>query len=111
MEAMMDLREAARGAGGEAKGANARFAAVSSDTRTIGDGALFVALRGERYDGHEYLAAARARGAVAAMVDRRAQAAGGDAPLPLLVVDDTRLALGRLAAYWRRKFRLPLIAV
>ena len=48
MEAMMDLREAARGAGGEAKGANARFAAVSSDTRTIGDGALFVALRGER---------------------------------------------------------------
>ncbi len=111
MEAMMDLREAAQGAGGEAIGDNARFAAVSSDTRTIGEGALFVALRGERFDGHEYIAAARARGAVAAMVDRRAPAMRADAPLPLLVVDDTRLGLGRLAAYWRRKFKLPLIAV
>ena len=100
----MDMREAAQGAGGEARGANARFAAVSSDTRTIAEGALFVALRGERFDGHDYLAAARARGAVAAMVDRRASAAAGAAPLPLLVVDDTRLGLGRLAAYWRGKF-------
>jgi UDP-N-acetylmuramoyl-tripeptide--D-alanyl-D-alanine ligase len=111
MDAMMDMREAAQGAGGEARGANARFAAVSSDTRTIAEGALFVALRGERFDGHDYLATARARGAVAAMVDRRAPAAAGDAPLPLLVVDDTRLGLGRLAAYWRGKFTLPLIAV
>ena len=110
MEAMMDMREAAQASGGEARGANARFAAVSSDTRTIGQGALFVALRGERFDGHAYLAAARARGAVAAMVDERAPRAGGDAPLPLLVVDDTRLGLGRLAAYWRSKFTLPLIA-
>jgi UDP-N-acetylmuramoyl-tripeptide--D-alanyl-D-alanine ligase len=111
MDAMMDLREAAQGARGEARGANARFAAVSSDTRTIEEGALFVALRGERFDGHEYIAAARARGAVAAMVDRHAPSPGGDSPLPLLVVDDTRLGLGRLAAYWRRKFKLPLIAV
>ena len=111
MEAMMDLREAAEGARGEARGANPCFAAVSSDTRTIEDGALFVALRGERFDGHAYLAAARARGAVAAMVDRRASAVGGAAPLPLLIVDDTRLGLGRLAAYWRRKFSLPLVAV
>jgi len=111
MDAMMDLREAAQGAGGEARGANARFAAVSSDTRTIGDGALFIALRGERFDGHEYLDAARARGAVAAMVDRRAPSPCGDSPLPLVVVDDTRLGLGRLAAHWRRKFKLPLIAV
>ncbi len=107
----MDLREAARAAGGAARGANVRFAAVSSDTRTIAEGALFVALRGERFDGHEYLAAARARGAVAAMIERRAPAAGSDAPLPLLIVEDTRLGLGRLAAYWRRKFTLPLIAV
>ena len=111
MEAMMDMREAARGSGGQARGANARFAAVSSDTRTLGEGALFVALRGERFDGHEYLAAARARGAVAAMVDRRAPSPGGDSRLPLLVVNDTRLGLGRLAAYWRRKFKMPLIAV
>ena len=107
----MDMREAARGAGGEARGANARFAAVSTDTRTIAAGALFVALRGERFDGHEYLAAARARGAVAAMVDGRVPGAGSDSPLPLLLVDDTRLGLGRLAAYWRSKFTLSLIAV
>lgn len=107
----MDMREATQGAGGELRGANARFASVSSDTRTIKDGALFVALRGERFDGHEYISAARARGAVAVMADRRAPSAGGDSPLPLLLVDDTRLGLGRLAAYWRRKFKLPLIAV
>ena len=111
MEAMMDMLEAACAAQGEARGRNAHFTAVSSDTRTIAQGALFVALRGERFDGHDYLAAARARGAVAAMVDRKAHGAGGEAPLPLLVVDDTRLGLGRLAAYWRGKFTLPLIAV
>ncbi len=109
MDAMMDLDEAAKGAAGEARGANVRFDCVSSDTRSIGAGALFVALRGERFDGHDYLDAARARGAVAAMVDRNAPVA--DAPLPLVVVDDTRLGLGRLAAYWRGKFRFPLIAV
>ena len=107
----MDLREAAQGTGGELRGANARFTMVSSDTRTIEDGALFVALRGERYDGHAYLDAARARGAVAAIVERRAPPASDDSPLPLLLVDDTRLGLGRLAAYWRGKFKLPLIAV
>ena len=84
---------------------------MSSDTRTIAAGALFVALRGERFDGHDFIDAARARGAVAAMVDRRAARGDGDAPLPLLVVDDTRLALGRLAGYWRGGFTLPLIAV
>ena len=108
---MMELREAAQGIGAEAQGANVRFCAVSSDTRRIGEGALFVALRGERFDGHAYLAAARARGAVAAMVDRKGQDAGGAAPLPLLLVEDTRLGLGRLAGYWRGKFSLPLIAV
>jgi len=107
----MDLNEAARASGGVARGDNARFSAVSSDTRTIGEGALFVALRGERFDGHGYLETARARGAVAAMVDLRGQDSVAAAPLPLLVVDDTRRGLGRLAAYWRSKFSLPLIAV
>ena len=107
----MDVREAAQGAGGELSGPNVRFATVSSDTRTIKGGALFVALRGESYDGHDYIAAAHARGAVAAMVERRWLPASGDSPLPLLLVDNTRLGLGRLAAYWRGKFKLPLIAV
>jgi len=111
MEFMMDMREAARATAGEALGANAPFDAVSSDTRTIAPGALFVALRGERFDGHDYLDMARARGAVAAMVDRRSRQGGAAAPLPLLVVEDTRLGLGRLAAHWRGKLSLPLIAV
>ena len=110
MDAMMDMHEAARGAGGAVSGANVRFASVSSDTRTLGGGELFVALRGERYDGHDYLAAARERGAVAAMVDASASRERS-ASMPLLVVDDTRLGLGRLAAHWRSKFALPLIAV
>ncbi|MCX7144451.1 MAG: Mur ligase domain-containing protein, partial [Proteobacteria bacterium] len=83
---MMDLQEAARGADGEARGESARVGTVSTDTRTIASGALFVALRGERFDGHEYLETARARGAVAAMVDRRAfaHAAAAAPKLPLL---------------------------
>ena len=107
----MHCRHGGGAPGGHAGGPTARSAAVSSDTRTLAGGTLFVALRGERFDGHEYLAAAGARGAVAAMVERRAQAADSDSPLPLLIVEDTRLGLGRLAAYWRRKFTLPLIAV
>ena len=61
MDEMMDLQEAARGADGEARGESARVGTVSTDTRTIASGALFVALRGERFDGHEYLETARAR--------------------------------------------------
>jgi UDP-N-acetylmuramoyl-tripeptide--D-alanyl-D-alanine ligase len=95
--------------------AGRRFNAVSSDSRTITLGALFVALRGERFDGHAFLAAVGARGAVAAMVDEKAaarfEAPGGAAPLPCIVVQDTRRGLGRLAAHWRARFRIPLVAV
>ncbi|MBM3384613.1 MAG: UDP-N-acetylmuramoyl-tripeptide--D-alanyl-D-alanine ligase, partial [Betaproteobacteria bacterium] len=73
-----------------------------------GEGELFVAIRGEKYDGHAFLDAARQRGAAAAMVDR---AHGAVAPLPLLVVEDTRRGLGRLGAHWRARFRPVLIAV
>jgi len=80
---------------------------VHSDTRTLRPGDLFVALRGERFDAHEFLAQARAAGAVAAIAE------GGlaQACLPGLQVPDTRRALGDLAAAWRRRCHLPLIAV
>ena len=84
------------------------FTAISTDTRTLEPGALFVALAGERFDGHAHLAAARARGAAAAVVRR------GTAPvqgLPLLEVDDTLRAYGRLARARRRDIRGPVIAV
>ena len=80
---------------------------VHSDTRSLRAGDLFVALRGERFDAHDFLAQAQAAGAVAALAERGL----GEAGLPGLEVADTRLALGTLAAGWRRGIDLPLIAV
>jgi UDP-N-acetylmuramoyl-tripeptide--D-alanyl-D-alanine ligase len=82
---------------------------VCTDSRLLAPGDLFVALRGERYDGHDYLDAAAERGAVGAMVD--SSAADNPGRLPLVVVDNTRLALGRLAASYRREFDPQMIAV
>ena len=103
---MMHLAEAAQALGAKVKGADVEFTSVSTDTRTLRPGALFVALRGERFDGHDFVAQALAAGAVAAMVDEKFVGEGA-----LLVVEDTRLGLGHLAAYWRGKFDLPLVAV
>lgn len=80
---------------------------ASTDTRTLAPGALFVALRGARFDGHAFLAEAQARGAAAALVEEPVPAS----TLPQLVVGDSREALGRLAAFWRARFEVPLIAV
>ena len=108
---MMKVREAAAAIGGNVQGADATFASVSSDSRSLRGGELFVALRGERFDGHQFIAAARQSGAAAAMVDADGARDAGQAGLPLLVVDDTRLALGRLSSHWRRRFSIPLVAV
>jgi len=107
---MMDLQEAALATDGTAVGGNVFFQSVSTDSRAIQSDQLFVALRGDRFDGHEFVAAVAAQGAVAAMVDR-AWAATNPVPLPLLVVEDTRLGLGQLAAGWRSRFELPLIGI
>jgi len=105
---MMSLAEAASMTGGRASGGNPVFTGVSTDTRSLRSGDLFVALRGERFDGHAFLPQAKSGGASAAMVDRRHQ---GESPLPVVVVDDTRLALGTLARGWRSQFAPALIAV
>jgi UDP-N-acetylmuramoyl-tripeptide--D-alanyl-D-alanine ligase len=89
---------------------NPRFEGVSTDTRTIASGELFIALKGENFDGHEFVGAAAERGAAAAMVDQD-WAAGRSSGLPLLTVADTRLALGYLGASWRARFDIPLIGV
>jgi UDP-N-acetylmuramoyl-tripeptide--D-alanyl-D-alanine ligase len=83
------------------------LARVYSDTRTLQPGDLFVALRGERFDGHDLLADARARGAAAALAQRGLAQAG----LPGLQVADTQAALESLARAWRAHHHLPLIAV
>ncbi|HET7775405.1 MAG TPA: UDP-N-acetylmuramoyl-tripeptide--D-alanyl-D-alanine ligase, partial [Azospira sp.] len=109
---MMDLFEVARATNGTAYGSNVLFGGVSTDSRAVGSGELFVALRGERFDGHEYLDQARERGACGAVVALdTVERLKGRLNLPLVAVADTRLALGALAAFWRSKFALPLIAV
>ncbi len=83
------------------------IARVHTDTRTLQAGDLFVALKGERFDAHEFLAQAKAAGAVAAIAERGLAGAG----LSGLVVADTLAALQQLAAAWRARFALPVIAV
>ncbi|MBL8511034.1 MAG: UDP-N-acetylmuramoyl-tripeptide--D-alanyl-D-alanine ligase [Betaproteobacteria bacterium] len=85
---------------------DSRFSSVSTDSRSLEAGALFVALQGERFDGHQYLETARARGAVAALVARPV-----DCALPQIIVDDPLFALGTLAAAWRSRFTLPVVAL
>jgi UDP-N-acetylmuramoyl-tripeptide--D-alanyl-D-alanine ligase len=81
---------------------------VSTDSRTTAAGDLFVALRGERFDGHRFLAEAARRGAVAAVV---ADDPATDPGIPLVRVPDTLLALGEMARGYRRRFSLPVLAV
>jgi UDP-N-acetylmuramoyl-tripeptide--D-alanyl-D-alanine ligase len=83
-----------------------RFTSVSTDTRTAAAGCVFFALRGARYDAHDFVAQAVAAGAVAAVVERRV-----DVAVAQIVVADARRALGLAAAAWRARFDLPLIAV
>ena len=80
---------------------------VHTDTRSLQPGDLFVALKGERFDAHDFLTQARASGAVAAIAERGLEAAA----LPGLLVPDTQQALVELARAWRQRFHLPLIAV
>jgi len=83
---------------------------VSTDSRQVRAGDLFVALRGAHCDGHQFVSAAAAQGAVAALV-RSEQLPQPWPACALLAVEDPRRALGRLAAAYRADFALPLIAV
>jgi len=106
---MLDLDAAARALDATRSGANATFTGVTTDSRQVQTGDLFVALRGERFDGHTFVDVALSSGAVAALVEQGVPLRVGDAPL--ILVRDTRQALGRLAASWRGRFVLPLAAV
>ncbi len=81
---------------------------LTTDTRAIAQGQLFVALAGERFDAHDFLAAAVQAGAAGLLVSDEQRLPAG---VPAVLVADTRLALGQLAAAWRAQFTLPLIAV
>lgn len=85
------------------------FAGVSTDTRALTPGSLFVALAGERFDAHDYLDAAAAAGAAAAVVSR--VPAGAPADLPLVTIGDTLAALGRLARHRRRALEARVVGI
>jgi UDP-N-acetylmuramoyl-tripeptide--D-alanyl-D-alanine ligase len=103
---MMHLSEAAAATQGRVVGQDVLFSSVGTDSRALSQGQLFVALKGEHFDGHAYTQQCLAEGAAAAMVSI-------DQPSlsPTLLVKDTRLSLGSLAAHWRQKFTMPLAAI
>ncbi|MGQ0835895.1 MAG: UDP-N-acetylmuramoyl-tripeptide--D-alanyl-D-alanine ligase [Gammaproteobacteria bacterium] len=92
--------------GGRLIGTDRAFTGVSTDTRTIGAGELFVALRGPRFDGGEFVAAAHAAGAAGAVVSAQEKT-----PLAQILVADTQAALTGAAMRWRAAFDRPLIGV
>jgi len=91
--------------------ARAPFDGVSTDSRTLAPGQLFVALRGERFDAHGFLADVVARGAAGAVTQSEHPRAAVPAGFPLYEVADTLQALGGLGRFHRRRFNLPLGAV
>lgn len=100
------LKEIAVWTRGVLQGADAGATGVSTDTRTIRSGELFVALKGENHDGHEHVAEAAARGAAGAVVARRL-----DVDLPQIVVADTLHALGDLASAVRAQRDVTVIGI
>ena len=103
---MMNLVQASRILDGQLQGQDAVFDRVSTDTRSLQAGDLYFALRGEHFDGHEFVDSARESGAVGAVVDEFK-----DVDLPQIKVADTRKALGRLAEAWRQQFDGVVIGV
>ena len=120
---LADIRRVTRASwlGTGAQTAAIGVAGVSTDTRSLAPGQIFVALRGDRFDGHDHLEAAFAAGASAAIVEPEiAERTGGVSSggvigrtygAPLLVVDSPLLAMGRLARWFRRRFDVPVVAV
>src|SRR4051812_23470478 len=106
---MLDLATAAQAVGASLKGANVRFERVTTDSRNVRAGDLFVGIRGENFDGRMFANHALAAGAVGVMVEHGANVTASNAAV--IEVKDTRLALGILAAFWRARFSLPLIAI
>lgn len=86
---------------------DAVFDGVSTDSRTAAAGNLFVALKGENFDAHDFLPVLPERGVAAVVAERLPEGFS----LPALLVDDSRRALGEMAASWRKRFALPVVGV
>ncbi len=106
---MMTLSQIAHVINAKHIGADVTFTSVGADSRNIKAAQLFVALKGERFDGHAFVSQALEKGAAAVLVNADANIA--QSTQPALIVEDTYLALGQIAQYWRQQFNCPLIAV
>ena len=86
---------------------------ISTDTRTLAAGDLFIALAGENFDGHDYLAKAAERGAAGLLIraDAAKKLAMAPGELPVIAVPDTLRALGDIARDWRQRFQIPVVAI
>ena len=104
---MFTTKEIAQVTGGELIGEDVEVTCVSTDTRTIEPGALFVAVKGERFDGNDYIEQAAQNGAAAAISD----CGSISADIPIIRVDDSRTAQIRLVRYYRDKFAVKLCGV
>ncbi len=106
--ATMTLAQCARRLGAKLVATNpaARFVGVSTDSRKIAPGQLFVAMKGPSFDGHDYVSQIHANGAAAALVSKPV-----DSSVPQMIVGDTMWAYGHLAQFWRSQFRLPVLAL
>jgi UDP-N-acetylmuramoyl-tripeptide--D-alanyl-D-alanine ligase len=102
------LAAAAAACSGRLQGVDRDYGAVSTDSRTLSKGELFVALKGPRFDGHDFIDAVAGAGAAGAIVSRLALR--GDS-LPQIVVADTIAALTALARAWRNQFDIPIVGV
>lgn len=87
--------------------ADVAFTGLSTDSRKIEQGNVFLALRGETFDAHDFLEMVAESGAAAVIVERVPE----NFSIPALIVPDTKLALAAIAAHWRQQFTLPVIAV
>jgi UDP-N-acetylmuramoyl-tripeptide--D-alanyl-D-alanine ligase len=103
---MMAMSDATTIVKGNLIGGDARFSGVKTDSRKVAAGDLFVAIPGEKFDGHDFVGDAGQAGAAGAVVS-----APVETPLPRIEVDDTTRALGLLAAHWRSGFSLPVAAI
>jgi UDP-N-acetylmuramoyl-tripeptide--D-alanyl-D-alanine ligase len=103
----MRLSEAANLLQAGLSGSDVEFSGCSTDTRSLTKGSLFIALRGENFDGHDFVEQAIQGGAAAALVEHEL----GDKAVPIIIVEDSKGAMGELASAWRNKFSLPVIAV
>ncbi|MDR0770715.1 MAG: UDP-N-acetylmuramoyl-tripeptide--D-alanyl-D-alanine ligase [Burkholderiales bacterium] len=108
MSTMLSLSDVAAMTGGRLLGADSDVSKVVSDSRAIVAGELFVALKGERFDGHDFVEAVLQAGAAALVDDRQAARFHGK---PAVAVPDTLAALSALAKRWRQRFTLPVVAV